>query len=195
MPLGGPASEIRWYPIDPCYVFHGVNAYRDGDRIVLDVCRLPSFFDPAQQGFAGKLTLRRWTVDTVKGTVRDDVVRGYTTPGYNDGKSPGLFYLGAGLDASVFTARDHNLFFAVRDGACPSVGFAAEACADPGFEHEPPQVSAESDLDAFGFGLDPGSPALGAGVALPDLTVDYDDAPRGDPPSLGAFEGGSPTTF
>lgn len=75
MPLGGPASEIRWYPIDPCYVFHSVNAYRDGDRVVVDVCRLSSMFDPDETGFGGDLTLRRWTVDTVTGRVVDDVVR------------------------------------------------------------------------------------------------------------------------
>ena len=33
MPLGGPGSAITWYDIDPCYVFHGVNAYRDGDNV------------------------------------------------------------------------------------------------------------------------------------------------------------------
>jgi carotenoid cleavage dioxygenase len=75
MPLGGPASDVRWFPIDPCYVFHGVNAFREGDRVVLDVCRLTSMFDPSVVGFGGDLTLRRWTVDTTRGTVRDEVVR------------------------------------------------------------------------------------------------------------------------
>src|SRR5690606_27120317 len=40
MPLAGGAGSIRWFEIDPCFVFHGVNAFRDGDRVVLDVCRL-----------------------------------------------------------------------------------------------------------------------------------------------------------
>ena len=30
MPLGGPTSAIRWVEIEPCYVFHGMNACRDG---------------------------------------------------------------------------------------------------------------------------------------------------------------------
>lgn len=62
MPLGGPASAIRWVDIDPCYVYHGVNAHRDGDDIVLDVCRLDSTFAPA--GTPSSLTLHRWTVQT-----------------------------------------------------------------------------------------------------------------------------------
>ena len=48
MPLGGPASAIRWVEIDPCYVFHGINAYRDGDDVVLDVCRLDKVFVPGR---------------------------------------------------------------------------------------------------------------------------------------------------
>ncbi len=75
MPLGGPTAAIQWYPIDPCYVFHGVNAFRDGDRVVLDVCRLTSMFDASVPGFGGDLTLRRWTVDTVTRKVTDDIVR------------------------------------------------------------------------------------------------------------------------
>lgn len=62
MPLGGPASEIRWVEIDPCYVFHGTNAHRDGDNVVLDVCRLPSMFGP--DGDQGDNALHRWTVNT-----------------------------------------------------------------------------------------------------------------------------------
>jgi carotenoid cleavage dioxygenase len=45
LPLGGDASEIRWVEIDPCYVFHELNAYRAGDEIVIDVCRHDRMFD------------------------------------------------------------------------------------------------------------------------------------------------------
>jgi carotenoid cleavage dioxygenase len=65
MPLGGPASAIRWVTIDPCYVFHGTNAFRDGDDIVLDVSRLPSMFDQgASQAATNASVLHRWTIDT-----------------------------------------------------------------------------------------------------------------------------------
>jgi carotenoid cleavage dioxygenase-like enzyme len=73
MPLGGPASAITWHEIDPCYVFHGVNAFRDGDDVVIDVCRLTSMFAP-NQTFGGDLSLRRWTIDTAGGAVHDDVI-------------------------------------------------------------------------------------------------------------------------
>jgi carotenoid cleavage dioxygenase-like enzyme len=36
IPRRGTTSEIRWFEADPTYVLHWVNAYEDGDEIVLD---------------------------------------------------------------------------------------------------------------------------------------------------------------
>jgi carotenoid cleavage dioxygenase len=63
MPLGGPTSKIRWVEIEPCYVFHGINAHRDGTDVVVDVCRHERMFDPGVTD-SGSLTLRRWRIDT-----------------------------------------------------------------------------------------------------------------------------------
>jgi carotenoid cleavage dioxygenase len=62
MPLGGPTSAIRWVEIDPCYVFHGMNAFRDGDDVVLDVSRLAKVFDRTTLGPPPHL--HRWRVNT-----------------------------------------------------------------------------------------------------------------------------------
>lgn len=62
MPLDGPTSAIRWVEIDPCYVFHGVNAFRDGDDVVLDVCRMPTMFKDG--GDVGDSVPHRWRVGT-----------------------------------------------------------------------------------------------------------------------------------
>jgi carotenoid cleavage dioxygenase len=62
MPLGGPASAIRWVEIDPCYVFHGMNAFRDGDDVVLDVSRMAKVFDRTTLGPPPHL--HRWRVNT-----------------------------------------------------------------------------------------------------------------------------------
>src|SRR5690606_4568169 len=35
LPFGRPGSEIRWVEIENCYVFHEVNAFRDGDDVVI----------------------------------------------------------------------------------------------------------------------------------------------------------------
>ena len=61
MPLGGPTSAIRWVEIDPCFAFHGVNAHRDGDRIVLDLCVMPQAFGGGDDEAS---VPHRWTIDT-----------------------------------------------------------------------------------------------------------------------------------
>ena len=73
MPLGGPASAIRWYDLDPCFVFHGLNAFRRDDTIVLDVCRLDSMF-AAGGALGGQPSLNRWTIDEASGRVSDEVL-------------------------------------------------------------------------------------------------------------------------
>ncbi|MBI2708348.1 MAG: carotenoid oxygenase family protein, partial [Actinobacteria bacterium] len=63
MPLGGPASAIRWVDFDPCYAYHGLNAWRDGNEVVLVVDRLPSSFASADEiGPPG--AIHEWRVDT-----------------------------------------------------------------------------------------------------------------------------------
>ena len=73
MPLAGGAAKISWYDLEPCYVFHGVNAFRRGEEVVVDVCRLASMFSPGQM-LGGEASLRRWTIDTRTGRVDDRVL-------------------------------------------------------------------------------------------------------------------------
>jgi carotenoid cleavage dioxygenase len=40
LPRHAPGSAIRWFEAKPCYIYHVVNAFEDGDEIVLDVCRV-----------------------------------------------------------------------------------------------------------------------------------------------------------
>ena len=63
MPLGGPVSSIRWVDIEPCFVFHELNAFRDGDDIVIDVCRHARAMDGERFG-KDLAQLHRWRVAT-----------------------------------------------------------------------------------------------------------------------------------
>ncbi len=66
-------DPVRWFTIESCYVFHSVNAYDDGDRVVLDVTSHPRAFDPAigaAHDAVGPPCLRRWTFDLRRGVVR-----------------------------------------------------------------------------------------------------------------------------
>jgi carotenoid cleavage dioxygenase-like enzyme len=67
-------SSVRWFECDPCYVFHPMNAYEDGDKIVGDVMQYdaaPLFPDPdGRPGDPAKAIARltRWTFDLTANT-------------------------------------------------------------------------------------------------------------------------------
>ncbi len=76
MPRDGGSADVRWFDVEPCYVFHPMNAYdgdpSEGDTVVLDVIRHPKMFDTDHLGpNEGPPTLDRWTVDLVDGKVRE----------------------------------------------------------------------------------------------------------------------------
>ncbi len=74
LPREGEAGDVRWFEVEPCYVFHPMNSYDDGpDRIVLDVVRHPKMFDRERLGpDEGPPTLDRWTIDLTAGKVLED---------------------------------------------------------------------------------------------------------------------------
>ncbi len=72
MPRDAGNSDIRWFEVEPCYVFHPMNAYDEGDTVVLDVVRHPKMFDTDHLApNEGMPTLDRWTVDLADGKVRE----------------------------------------------------------------------------------------------------------------------------
>ncbi len=73
MPRNGSDADVRWFEINPCYVFHPMNAYEDGDNIVLDVARFSHIWRDSAMDFPTP-ELWRWTIDTAAGTVREEQV-------------------------------------------------------------------------------------------------------------------------
>ncbi len=66
-------DDVRCFDVEPCYVFHPMNAYDDGDTVVLDVVRHTSMFDTHLLGpDEGRPTLERWSVDLVGGKVVEE---------------------------------------------------------------------------------------------------------------------------
>jgi carotenoid cleavage dioxygenase-like enzyme len=77
MPRTGGNADVRWFETDPCYVFHPMNAYDDGDTIVLDVARYNrlDFMRPAAARDPGYrddnvARMHRWRIDRAAGVVR-----------------------------------------------------------------------------------------------------------------------------
>ena len=75
LPLGGGDDDVRWVDVEPCYVFHPLNAFDDGDRLVIDLVRWESMFRTEVLGPAeGTPWLERWTVDPSGTSVRTEVL-------------------------------------------------------------------------------------------------------------------------
>ncbi|MGV0851325.1 carotenoid oxygenase family protein [Mycolicibacterium phlei] len=65
-----PFGEVRWFEIDPCYVFHVVNAYDSGGSVVLQAVRYPQLWRD-NAGFEADGVLWSWTIDLTTGTVTE----------------------------------------------------------------------------------------------------------------------------
>ncbi|HWE65277.1 MAG TPA: carotenoid oxygenase family protein [Acidimicrobiales bacterium] len=75
LPRDGDETEPVWHDVEPCYVFHPMNAYDepDGDGIVLDVARHPAMFRTSLLGpNEGPPTLERWHLDGHGGPVKEE---------------------------------------------------------------------------------------------------------------------------
>ncbi|MEZ5595964.1 MAG: carotenoid oxygenase family protein [Pseudomonadales bacterium] len=69
MPRNGTNADVTWYDIDPCYVYHPLNAYEEGDDIVIDVCRMAHSMKPGAKEVPPMLW--RWTIHTKEGRVSE----------------------------------------------------------------------------------------------------------------------------
>ncbi|MBD2663708.1 retinal pigment epithelial membrane protein [Richelia sinica FACHB-800] len=77
IPRHGDNSNIRWFESSPCYIFHTLNAYEEGEEIVLIGCRMSSTnvlisqdTPPHPQGDIPRL--HRWTFNLTTGAVHEE---------------------------------------------------------------------------------------------------------------------------
>ena len=116
-------ASIRWFNTEPCYVFHPMNAWEEGDRLFADVMRYdqaPLF--PNADGSPGKKAaarLVRWTFDlsgasdAIKEEPLDDL----------DGEFPRV-------DPRVETLKNRHGWYAADPGGARTVKQAAIAHVD-----------------------------------------------------------------
>lgn len=76
LPREGGADDVRWFDVEPCYVFHPLNAYDTPDgNVVVDHVRHPRMFDRDRLGpNEGPARLERWTIDTSSGKVIEETL-------------------------------------------------------------------------------------------------------------------------
>lgn len=64
-----------WCEVEPCYVFHVLNAYDDGEEVVLDCCVYASMFDLDIHGVdGGPARLERWRISPTRRSVSREVI-------------------------------------------------------------------------------------------------------------------------
>ncbi|MEP3224450.1 MAG: carotenoid oxygenase family protein [Parasphingorhabdus sp.] len=73
MPRTGNNKDVIWFDIEPCYVYHTMNAYEAGDEIVLEGCRMVGYM--AEGMTKPPLPkLHRWRMNLVTGSVREEQI-------------------------------------------------------------------------------------------------------------------------
>jgi carotenoid cleavage dioxygenase len=78
MPRSGGNADVRWFSTGASYVFHPLNAYDDGNKLVVEVARFGKlvFMNPEEQqkeqGPEVNPRLHRWTIDRAAGTVKGE---------------------------------------------------------------------------------------------------------------------------
>jgi carotenoid cleavage dioxygenase len=86
LPRHGKGSEIKWFAVSACFVFHTLNAYEDGEVVVLLACRTKefpaSFFMPpgklpAASDVIGKEfapLMYRWRLNLKTGATKEEAL-------------------------------------------------------------------------------------------------------------------------
>jgi len=79
IPRHGDASQIRWFESPACYVFHTLNAYEEGEEVVLIACRMSSTNVLVSQAEnrdpEGDIPrLHRWRFNLKTGTVHEEML-------------------------------------------------------------------------------------------------------------------------
>ena len=67
---GDPFGEVRWFDIDPCYVFHVANAHESGSTLVLQAVRYPELWRD-NGGFDADGVMWTWRIDLGTGAVSE----------------------------------------------------------------------------------------------------------------------------
>ena len=132
LPLEGDADSVKWVTIDPCYIFHPMNAYDDGDEVVLDAARHPRMFDREHRGPSeGDPVLTRWRLNPVTGVVREGTIseRPQEFPRIREsliGRKYRFGYcagVGAGFAQDTLTKVDHHTDTVIARTDQPRFGY------------------------------------------------------------------------
>ena len=68
-------ADVQWFEVDPCYVFHPMNAFVDEEgRVVMDSAHYERLWAGSSSDFDARSTLHRWTFDLGAGRVAEETL-------------------------------------------------------------------------------------------------------------------------
>ncbi|MET0900957.1 MAG: carotenoid oxygenase family protein [Mycobacterium sp.] len=145
-----PFGEIRWFDIDPCYVFHVANSYDHANTIVLQAIRYPELWRDGGD-FKSDGVLWSWTLDLTTGTVTERQLddRAVEFPRIDDRL--------AGLPArySVSVANDSLLRYDLNTGVSEQHSFGTGGPGEAVFVPSATGPADESNGYYLGYVYDP----------------------------------------
>jgi carotenoid cleavage dioxygenase len=74
MSRDGEHDRVRWFPVENRYAMHFLNAYTDGDAIVVDYVHRPTFELANAAGIGGSPRLHRSVIELGRGIVSDEML-------------------------------------------------------------------------------------------------------------------------
>jgi carotenoid cleavage dioxygenase-like enzyme len=133
-----PYGPVRWFDIDPCFVFHVANSYDNANSVVLEVIRYPEMWRDNSE-FGTDAELWRWRINLDTGTVQESQLddRGVEFPRVDDrlvgAAARYSVAVGSGslvrYDLQRDTASEHRFGAGGRHGASSAPGEAVFAPA------------------------------------------------------------------
>lgn len=78
MPRRGSDKDVKWFDVEPCYVFHGMNAFEKDGQVHFDVCRSSEVWRNPGEMMSGNAvqTFHRWSFDLESGKTVEQTLDG-----------------------------------------------------------------------------------------------------------------------
>jgi len=74
MPRDGSDKDVTWFDINPCYMFHTLNAHEVSDQVIIEGVRHDRLWVDGPNMFASEPALHRWTLNMTSGAVSEEQV-------------------------------------------------------------------------------------------------------------------------
>jgi carotenoid cleavage dioxygenase len=71
MPRTGISADVQWFDVDPCFIFHTMNAFESGDSLYMDAARYDSLWVTSSHDFNHPAYLTRFEMNRKTGKVTE----------------------------------------------------------------------------------------------------------------------------